>query len=55
MNAYFVFFPYFEETIPQKDAYTVLISNNCIYACLININQLLWDAVLVNFSVIPRY
>ena len=43
--------------IPQKGAYPlhIPISNDCIYACLVNINQLLGDAVLVILLVIPRY
>ena len=33
----------------------ILNSNDCIYACLVNINQLLGDAVLLILLVIPRY
>ena len=47
----------FEEKIPQKGAYPLPIqfSNDCIYTCWANINQLLGDAVLVILLVIPRY
>ena len=58
MNAYSVCFIYtFEEKIPQKVAYPlhIPISNDCIYVCLINLNQLLGDAVPVIVLVIPRY
>ena len=33
----------------------ILISNECIYACLVNRNQLLGDAVLAILLVIARY
>ena len=56
MNAYICgFFIYtFEEKIPQKGAYPLQtqISNDCIYTCWVNINQLLGDAVLVILLVI---
>ena len=44
----------FEEIIPQMGAYhpsppPIPFSNYCIYASLVNRNQLLWDAVLVIF------
>ena len=47
----------FEEKIPQKGEYPlhIPISYDCIYACLVNINILLGDAVLVILLVIPRY
>ena len=43
--------------IPQKCAYPlhIPISKYCIYTCLVNRNQLLGDAVLLNLLVIPRY
>ena len=44
--------------IPQKGAYPfqIQISNDCIYTCWVNRNQLLEDAaVLVILLVIPRY
>ena len=34
---------------PQKGAYPLHISNDCIYACLVNRNQLLGDAVASYF------
>ena len=42
---------------PQKGAYPlhIPISNDCIYACFVNSNQLLGDAVLITLLVIPRY
>ena len=58
MNAYFVcVLSILLKKIPQKGAYPlhIPISNNCIYACLVNINQLLGDAALVILLVIPRY
>ena len=47
----------FKENIPQKGAYPlhIPISNDCIHACLVNINQLLGDAVQVILLVIPIY
>ena len=51
----------FEEKIPQKGAYPlpIQISNDCIYTCWANINQLLGDAVLVifisNSEILKKY
>ena len=57
MHILCVFIYTFEETIPQKGAYPLYIpnSNDCMYACLVNLNQLLGDAVLVILLVIPIY
>ena len=57
MNAYFVWvYLYFGGKIPQKGAYPlhIPISNDCIYSCLVNRNQLLGDAVLVILLVISE-
>ena len=49
----------FDETIPQKGAYPLHISilNYCIYACLININQLLGiqSLLFLNNSELLKY
>ena len=57
MHILSVFYLYFRGKIPQKGAYPlqIPISNDCIYAFLVNRNQLLGDAVLVILLVIPRY
>ena len=58
INAYFVcVLSILLREIPHKGAYPLLIpiSNYCIYACLVNRNKLLGDAVLVILLVIPRY
>ena len=46
-----------EKSTKGKGAYPlhIPISNDSIYSCLVNRNQLLGDAVLVILLVIPRY
>ena len=56
MHILCVFYLYFLGKIPQNGAYPlhISISNDCIYACLVNRNKLLGDAVLVILLVISE-